>query len=340
MKIAFTICSNNYLAQAKTLGDSLILNNPDYTFIIGLVDRKDSLINYSFYEPHIILPVEEIGIRNFDNLWKKYNIIELNTSVKASFFKYIYRNYLNAKIVFYFDPDIQIFNSFEALEKELNDYSILITPHIVTPIAIDDLLPSENVFLNYGLYNLGFIGVNVRSSEVIEMLDWWEERTFKLGFINIKHGLFVDQIWINLVPIFYNDVKVLKDLGYNVAPWNLHERKNLRYDNNKFLMHDGSPLIFYHFSTYKFSSPNILSNKYERHKFENCSLAVKVLYDQYNMLLFKNNIEILSVIDCYYQKARVDYLFSSQPVKGFSFYLKRFLKEVTPPFLFIKLFRK
>jgi hypothetical protein len=340
MKIAFTICSNNYLAQAKTLGDSLITNNPDYTFIIGLVDRKHSFIDYSFYEPHIILPVEELLINNFDDLWKKYNIIELNTSVKASYFKFIYRKFLNAKIVFYFDPDIQIFNSFETLENELNDYSILITPHIVTPIAIDDLLPSENLFLNYGLYNLGFIGFNIFSSEVREMLDWWEERTFKLGFAKINQGLFVDQIWINLVPIFYKDVKVLKNLGYNVAPWNLHERKNLSYDNNKYLMHDGSPLIFYHFSTYKFSLPNILSNKYRRYQFENCSLAVKVLYNQYNKLLLKNNIEFLSAIDCYYQKARVDYLFSTQPVKGFIFYLKRFLKEVTPPILFKKLFRK
>lgn len=340
MKIAFTICSNNYLAQAKTLGDSLIVHNPDYTFIIGLVDRKHSLIDYSFYEPHIILPVEELAISDFDDLWKKYNIIELNTSVKASYFKYFYRNYFNVRDVFYFDPDIQIFNSLEALEKALNEYSILITPHIITPIAIDDLLPGENLFLNYGLYNLGFIGLNIRSSEVREMLDWWEERILKLGFVNIRQGLFVDQIWINLVPIFFKDVKVLKDLGYNAAPWNLHERKNLRYDNNKFFMHDRSPLTFYHFSTYKFSLPNILSHSYKRYQFENCNSAIKILYDEYNKLLLKNNIEFLSFIDCYYQKARADYLISLQPVKGFSFYLKRFLKEVTPPFLFIKLFRK
>lgn len=35
-KLAFTICSANYLAQAIALGDSLLQHNPGYTFVIGL----------------------------------------------------------------------------------------------------------------------------------------------------------------------------------------------------------------------------------------------------------------------------------------------------------------
>ena len=43
MKIIFTICSNNYLAQAKALGDSVLQTNPDYTFFIGLVDELGTI---------------------------------------------------------------------------------------------------------------------------------------------------------------------------------------------------------------------------------------------------------------------------------------------------------
>ena len=39
MITVFTVCSANYLAQAKTLGQSLHQHNPDYHFVIGLVDR-------------------------------------------------------------------------------------------------------------------------------------------------------------------------------------------------------------------------------------------------------------------------------------------------------------
>jgi hypothetical protein len=40
-KFAFTICSINYLAQAKVLADSLKKTNPDYEFVIGLCDKID-----------------------------------------------------------------------------------------------------------------------------------------------------------------------------------------------------------------------------------------------------------------------------------------------------------
>ena len=41
MKIAFTICSLNYFAQALSLGESLSKTNPHYKYVIGLVDRPD-----------------------------------------------------------------------------------------------------------------------------------------------------------------------------------------------------------------------------------------------------------------------------------------------------------
>ncbi len=68
MKIAFTLCSNNYLAQAKTLGDSLLKYNPDYKFFIGLVDRLSDQINYSKDIGHEIITAEDIGIPDFDEL--------------------------------------------------------------------------------------------------------------------------------------------------------------------------------------------------------------------------------------------------------------------------------
>src|ERR1017187_7472506 len=36
--------------------------------------------------------------------------------------------------------------------------------------------------------------------------------------------MFVDQKWINLAPCFFENVKILKQPGCNMAFWNLHER--------------------------------------------------------------------------------------------------------------------
>jgi lipopolysaccharide biosynthesis glycosyltransferase len=111
MNLAFTICSNNYLAQAKTLGDSLLKHNPGHKFIIVLVDRKTPQIDYSFFEPYEIVLIEDVGIQDFESIWKKYNIVELNTAVKPTLFKYFFKKYAELDNAFYFDPDIMIFRS-------------------------------------------------------------------------------------------------------------------------------------------------------------------------------------------------------------------------------------
>ena len=85
MKIAFTICSNNYLAQAKILCDSLLENNPNYKVVIGLCDELSDSIDYSFFNNIEIINVSKIDIFCFEEIIKKYNIIELNTSIKPSF---------------------------------------------------------------------------------------------------------------------------------------------------------------------------------------------------------------------------------------------------------------
>ncbi|HET7117476.1 MAG TPA: hypothetical protein VFI29_13345, partial [Hanamia sp.] len=302
----FTLCSNNYLAQAKTLGDSLIRFNPGYKFIIGLVDELNTEINYQSFEPYTILPVAQIGIRDFENLWKKYTIVEFNTSVKASYFKYIFNHDTEVNTVCYLDPDISVYYSLQILEDAFKDNNILLTPHIQSPIALDGKEPGENNFLNYGLYNLGFIGIHRNCTIPGGFLDWWEERILSVGFHDTLNGFFVDQLWINFVPLFYEKVKILKNPGLNAAPWNLHERKIVEENDYTFKMGDGSPLYFFHFSNFKFKEPDKMSKYYNRYTFENHP-ELKRFYRDYYARLIKNKIEALSEIPCTYVEKQKRY---------------------------------
>ena len=127
MKIAFTLCSNSFLAQAKTLGDSLLLHNPDYKFIIGLVDNKNSEIDYSFFKPHEIIPANLLRLNDFEQMWKNYLLVELITSLKPFYFSYILNEYSEADSVIYFDPDIMIFNKLSDIEMGLTENSFILT---------------------------------------------------------------------------------------------------------------------------------------------------------------------------------------------------------------------
>ncbi|WP_159085985.1 glycosyltransferase [Flavobacterium faecale] len=302
MKLAFTICSNNYLAQAKILGDSLLKHNPDYKMIIGLCDKKSDDIDYDFFEHIEIVAVEEINIPNFDEIIKKYDIVELNTSIKPSFFKYFIGKYKDLESIVYLDPDIQVFNKLDRLNTYLVANDILLTPHILKPISVDDMMPSESLFLNYGIYNLGFLALNPHCDNVLRFLNWWEQRTLTIGYDRVCDGLFVDQLWINFVPLFFDKVKILSDLGLNAAPWNLHERPMKLSSNSNFLMEDKTNLYLYHFSSYNYKLPQQFSKYYNRFKNIEEEDWLLNLYGQYHEKLLQNQVEVFSIVKCYYQK--------------------------------------
>lgn len=294
MNIAFTLCANNYFAQALILGQSFLLHNPNYQFYVGLIDEKSDLINYNQFNIKV-LPVANIE-PNILDLALKYNIVELNTAVKPHYFLHFIENY-DPKIIFYLDPDIYIFQPFTVLEQYLEVDDILLTPHILKPIPIDGKKPFENDFLNFGLYNLGFLGLK-NTQNTIEMLNWWKLRTYQFGYHNLAKGLFVDQLWINLVPILFKKCKILKHPGYNMGPWNLHER-HLTKTNAQYFVNTNNVLYFYHFSNFNpvyYSKIHTVLNRYD---FNNRPDLIE-LYTNYTKLLNQYNHIELKNTPCFY----------------------------------------
>ncbi|TAH01518.1 MAG: glycosyl transferase [Sphingobacteriales bacterium] len=294
MKIAFTLCSNNYFAQALLLGQSFLLHNPGFEFYVGLIDEKSEQINYNQFNINI-LPIAQIEPDILD-LALKYNIVELNTAVKPHYFLHFIEKF-NAKVVIYLDPDIYVYQNFKPLEDYLEIDDILLTPHILKPIPIDRKTPFENDFLNFGLYNLGFIALKVNNN-TINMLNWWKQRTYQFGYHNLAKGLFVDQLWVNLVPILFGKCKIINHPGYNIGPWNLHERF-LSIKNDSYFVNNDFQLYFYHFSNYNPANSSKIHTVFTRYDFENRPDLVNI-YADYTKLLVNNNFFELKKIPCFY----------------------------------------
>ena len=319
MTIAFTICSVNYLAQARTLGDSLLKTNPDFTFIIGLVDRLETKNLESEMLPQFeLLPVHTIGINDFEGLCGFYNITELNTAVKPFFIDYLYERYEKAQSVIYFDPDIIIFQPLNRLIDSLKSHDFVLTPHICSSYN-DDLWQNEEDLNNAGIYNLGFIATR-RSIQTHEFINWWKEKLRKECLIDLCNGLFVDQHWVDFLPIFWDEVLVDKYLGYNVAYWNLHERPISKKENQWFAGKDA--LLFFHFSGYSPKKPNEVSKYQNRIQFEKRPDIIP-LFELYHQSLIKNG-------QAYYEPIPCDYI---KPVKVER--LVRLKKILKKPFLIL-----
>lgn len=300
MSLIFTICSNNYLAQAKILGESLVSYNPNIKFVIGLCDIVDEKIDYATNVGFEVVPLIELGLPNFHELINKYNIVELNTSIKPSFFKYLIDRDKEFSKIIYFDPDIEIFSSLDYLLTLLDSHDIIITPHILCPPPMDTLEPGENLFMMYGIFNLGFLALNGRSPQSAAFLDWWESRTLELGKSDIENGYYVDQLWINMAPVYYDKVLILKDPGYNVAPWNLHEREISKDEHGVYRMDDGSDLVFFHFSSFNYQITDRLAKFFTRYQYSNASETVKSIYQSYRQKMISNGVEYFSKIDYKY----------------------------------------
>lgn len=297
MNIAFTICSNNYLAQAKTLGDSFLEYHPNWKFIIGLVDEFDSSFDYSQFNNFEIVKVKDINVPEFESLVIKYNIIELNTAVKPTFIEHIFINYKADKLI-YLDPDILVLSYFEEVITMLDSVDIIITPHICSPID-DDYAPTDYHTLRGGVYNLGFIAL-ARFNRVNGFVKWWGDRVLKYGFCDFSRNMFYDQMWINYLPSLFDNYHIIKHLGYNMANWNLHERKLTNLASENYCINHQQPLRFFHFSGYKYNYPNKIASYLTRYNFETRT-DLKDLFSLYQKYLLYNDIENTSQLKVFYR---------------------------------------
>ena len=157
---------------------------------------------------------------DFDSVAFKYGILELNTNVKPTFLKRLIA--LGMQQVIYFDPDILVCSALDPIFNALDESTILITPHCTSPNEGNP--HGELLLLNAGVFNLGFIAVSKSKESERFSVMVGASMPLPSGYDERWSGLFVDQKWINLVPCYFEGVRVFKHPGCNVAYWNLHER--------------------------------------------------------------------------------------------------------------------
>ena len=241
----FTIVARNYLAYAYVLGDSVKQHHPEADFAIFLMDDVDGTfareVEARGFRP--VLP-GEIAIDDYAAFVFKYNVTEASTAVKP----FVFRALIDAGAaqVIYLDPDIRCYRRLTEVLTALADFSIVLTPHSVSPPPLNQL-PDDFVFLEAGAYNLGFIGVR-RGAVAERFLTWWSARLFDWCLMLKEMNLFVDQKWVDLVPAYFDEVLILKSLAYNIAYWNFHERRLLHTAEALKVAQSGEPVAFIHFS--------------------------------------------------------------------------------------------
>ena len=279
-----TIIAKNYLAFARTLAQSFLAFHPDYKCYVLIVDDFEGYIDKAA-ECFEIIEMTEIGIPDLPGFRFKYDVKELCTAAKAHLLEYLIEE-KSVERLLYIDPDILITGRLDDLFEKLGRFDVVLTPHLDTDYPDDDLLPDDGHILRAGTYNLGFIGVN-SSANARAFLNWWKPKLYKNCVIDLLNGYFVDQKFIDLAPIFFKNIFIETDVGYNVAYWNLHSRRISR-ENGSWTC-NGGPLFFFHFSGYAPAGSLISTHipSQARYRLSN-RRDIRPLFAEYKSLIVSN----------------------------------------------------
>lgn len=244
MKHICTYFDINFLPRGLALLDSIEENTEHYLLYILALD--DEVVQ--FFDKLNNKNVRLITLQEYSEYFsidksEYQNEKEFYFSITPAICLYVIKNYKGIDILLYLDADVYLFNDIEILYKEIGEASIAMCSHrIPWYISI--------VSKNYGMYNVGVNAFRNDEDGIACLKQWHKDcREWTSEQVDYPLSFFSDQIWLDKWPNKYQNIKVLKHIGINVAPWNAIQY-NFSIKDEKYFVND-KPLVIYHFSSIK-----------------------------------------------------------------------------------------
>ena len=227
-------------------------NSKRYVFVID-IDHGSEITSFNV---GTLVGAEDFltqGLVQF--LHFKYDAFELSTAVRPYAHQYL-RDKTDCSCWIYLDSDLYPVGEILSLLDKDETSEIFVSPHRLSPSSGVYGPQGDYGLLKSGTFNGGFLGIR-RGLLSSAFIDWFlkccEERCFHL----YEH-CYGDQLWFNLVPVYFESLCVVRHLGANIGYWNIDERP-LEYDSQRNLVVNGAPVLFLHFSGWDPDHPEIMS---------------------------------------------------------------------------------
>lgn len=188
--------------------------------------------------------------------------------------------------IFFCDSDLYFYSDFRFLEEQSNGKSICLSPHWRN--IYKDSTNEWKYNYKHGLYNGGFFIVTRKGRKILE---WWTEMCILECSAEEDRIVYVDQEYLNVVPLYFNDVFIIKHQGCNVAAWNrLYLKRHVTEDGQ--VLVNGQKIIFIHYSpvtieTISDSRDYLLSRHFKQYR--HALLNTKIELTRQNLDRFVNN---------------------------------------------------
>jgi hypothetical protein len=273
-----TVVAKNYWSFACVLAQSLRHYHPNLSFFVLLSDEVEGCFDPGS-EPVTLLELEEVAVPNLSRVRFRCDRKQLAITSKP----YVLSHLLDRgfESVIFLDPDILITGDLEELFSVVRRHPIVLMPHLLAPLSGGDGAERELTILKSGVYNGGFVGVSAGST-ARRFLRWWGDRVSAHCRHDVAQGVYYDQRWLDLAPVFFPGLHIFRDPSYNVAYWNVRER-GFRLDEPSSTV-DGRPCRFFHFSGFDPDTPDGVSRYLSRLTLSDMGPAAE-MYRRYRHLL-------------------------------------------------------
>jgi hypothetical protein len=238
----FTCCSIvtfSHIGYACALLDSLKVHTQHSVTLYVLV--VDSVLGFTIPQGMILVSLDDLG-ESGQLFRKKYSAAvhsELRWALKPVLMRYLL-NLDGISSCIYLDHDLYFFDNYDFLFDQLEESAFLLTPHFRATTPSTDV-NSFMITLRDGFFNAGLVGA---SSSGIVILEWWSQANLFACERNEAYQLFVDQRYLDFVPLIFENVHINEHRGINFSTW---------YASPKFAGSglkttvDGYPIVCVHF---------------------------------------------------------------------------------------------
>jgi hypothetical protein len=239
-RVYCTYFDHHYLSRGLALYYSLRRHAPDSRLWVLCLSEPCRQALVALDLPGIV-PVRlsdfEAGDPELAATRPNRNTIEYYFTSTPAWMLFVLRREPDAEWVTYLDGDLFFFASPAVIYDELRDAAAAIIPHRYTPKNIKRK--------NFGTYNVGWVGAR-NNSDGIAVVSWWREKCIEWCHDYVDAGRFADQGYLDSFPRLFPGVKVIENIGANLAPWNIGNYQ-IGFRDNRVLVDAVDPLIFFHF---------------------------------------------------------------------------------------------
>jgi hypothetical protein len=256
-----TSAALNYLGKVRALFESIRAHHPEFVCHYLVTERRDAAGVAADQEPFAMAFADDLDAGRRADWLFRHSLVELATALKPHFLLSLLQR-PDCDRLLYFDPDIVLFSRLDDVLAAVNESPVVLTPHLLRPERdAQAVLDNEVCALRHGVFNLGFVGLR-RGPASLAFLEWWRDRADVHCSADVADGLFTDQKWIDLAPVFFpGDVAILRNPRLNVGPWNLSQRR-ISGSVETGLEVEGEPLGFYHFSGFDRGDHHRMADRY------------------------------------------------------------------------------